>query len=215
MDELSTNNKKESDVSNKIITIPNVMSICRIVLILPFIICFLNEKYIESAVLIITSGLTDCFDGFIARRLNQVSSLGKILDPIADKLTLIAVGICLCVYMPILTPVVVILMVKDLLMLLGGIALIKCNVTPSPAKWYGKLGTIMFYFSVCLIVILKAFFQYENDVLSFVLLSVTAALMIFALVMYYHIYSVQMKEAKNKMSAVKDNVKDKIKNKIK
>ncbi len=215
MDELSTNNKKESDVSNKIITIPNVMSMCRIVLILPFIICFLSEKYIESAVLIITSGLTDCFDGLIARKLHQVSSLGKILDPIADKLTLIAVGICLCVYMPIVTPVIVILMVKDLLMLLGGIALIKCKVTPSPAKWYGKLGTIMFYFSVCLIVFLKAFFQYENDVLSFVLLSITAALMIFALVMYYHIYSVQMKEAKNKVSAVKDNVKDKIKNKIK
>ena len=215
MDELSTNNKKESDVSNKIITIPNVMSMCRIVLILPFISCFLSEKYIESAVLIITSGLTDCFDGLIARKLHQVSSLGKILDPIADKLTLIAVGICLCVYMPIVTPVIVILMVKDLLMLLGGIALIKCKVTPSPAKWYGKLGTIMFYFSVCLIVFLKAFFQYENDVLSFVLLSITAALMIFALVMYYHIYSVQMKEAKNKVSAVKDNVKDKIKNKIK
>ena len=194
---------------------PNVMSMCRIVLILPFIICFLSEKYIESAVLIITSGLTDCFDGLIARKLHQVSSLGKILDPIADKLTLIAVGICLCVYMPIVTPVIVILMVKDLLMLLGGIALIKCKVTPSPAKWYGKLGTIMFYFSVCLIVFLKAFFQYENDVLSFVLLSITAALMIFALVMYYHIYSVQMKEAKNKVSAVKDNVKDKIKNKIK
>lgn len=212
MEERSNNNSsEESGITNKILTIPNVMSICRIVLIIPFVICFLNEKYIESAVLIIASGLTDCFDGLIARKLNQISALGKILDPIADKLTLIAVGICLCIYMPIVTPVMVILMAKDFLMLLGGMALIKCNVTPSPAKWYGKVGTIMFYFSVCLIVFLKAFFHYENDVLSFTLLSITAALMIFALVMYYHIYSQQMKQVKEQVKGVKDKIKNKIK----
>lgn len=206
-----SNSSLESGITNKIITIPNAMSVCRIILIIPFVICFLNEKYIEAAVLIIISGLTDCFDGLIARKLNQVSALGKILDPIADKLTLIAVGICLCVYMPIVTPVMIILMAKDFLMLLGGIALIKCNVTPSPAKWYGKVGTIMFYFSVCLIVFLKAFFQYENDVLSFVLLSITAALMIFALVMYYRIYSQQMKQVKEQVKGVKDKIKNRIK----
>lgn len=206
-----SNSSLESGITNKIITIPNAMSVCRIILIIPFVICFLNEKYIEAAVLIIISGLTDCFDGLIARKLNQISALGKILDPIADKLTLIAVGICLCVYMPIVTPVMIILMAKDFLMLLGGIALIKCNVTPSPAKWYGKVGTIMFYFSVCLIVFLKAFFQYENDVLSFVLLSITAALMIFALVMYYRIYSQQMKQVKEQVKGVKDKIKNKIK----
>lgn len=206
-----SNSSLESGITNKIITIPNAMSVCRIILIIPFVICFLNEKYIEAAVLIIISGLTDCFDGLIARKLNQISALGKILDPIADKLTLIAVGICLCVYMPIVTPVMIILMAKDFLMLLGGIALIKCNVTPSPAKWYGKVGTIMFYFSVCLIVFLKAFFQYENDVLSFVLLSITAALMIFALVMYYRIYSQQMKQVKEQVKGVKDKIKNRIK----
>ncbi len=211
MEERSNNSSEESGTINKVMTIPNIMSMCRIVLIVPFIICFLNEKYIEAAVLIITSGLTDCFDGLIARKLNQVTALGKILDPIADKLTLISVGICLCIYMPIVTPVMVILMAKDFLMLLGGMALIKCNVTPSPAKWYGKVGTIMFYFSVCLIVFLKAFFQYENDVLSFVLLSITAALMIFALVMYYHIYSQQMKQVKDQVKGVKDKIKNKIK----
>lgn len=210
MEELS-NNSGESGIINKVITIPNIMSVCRIVLIIPFVICFLNEKYIEAAVLIIISGLTDCFDGLVARKLNQVSALGKILDPIADKLTLIAVGVCLCVYMPIVTPVMVILMAKDFLMLLGGMALIKCKVTPSPAKWYGKLGTIMFYFSVCLIVFLKAFFKYENDVLSFVLLSVTAALMIFALVMYYRVYSQQMKQVREQVKGVKDKIKKKIK----
>lgn len=210
MEEISNTNSGESFKSDRVFTIPNIMTICRIVLILPFMICFLNDKYIEAAVLIITSGLTDCFDGMIARKLNQVSSLGKILDPIADKLTLIAVGICLCVYMPIVTPVMIILMLKDLLMLMGGIALIKCKVAPSPAKWYGKIGTIMFYFSVCLIVFLKAFFQYENDVLSFVLLSLTAAFMIFALVMYYHIYSKQMKEVKEQVKGVKDKIKNKI-----
>lgn len=75
--------------------------------------------------MIIISGLTDCVDGFVARHFNQVSDFGKILDPVADKLTLLAVGIGICILTPEVITVMVILIIKDLLMLIGGIALIK------------------------------------------------------------------------------------------
>lgn len=60
-----------------------------------------------------------------ARKLNQVTPLGKILDPIADKVTLFAVVICMVIYVPMVLPILVTLLVKDLLMLIGGADLIK------------------------------------------------------------------------------------------
>ena len=124
---MNSEEKKEinNDSSDEILTIPNILSFFRILLITPFMILFLNGQYVWAAVMIIISGLTDCVDGFIARHFNQVSNFGKILDPVADKLTLLAVGIGICILTPEVITVMVILIIKDLLMLIGGIALIK------------------------------------------------------------------------------------------
>ena len=81
--------KQHCDKS-EILTIPNVISFLRIVFIAPFVLFFLNEQYIAAFSFIVLSGLSDCIDGYLARRLNQVTELGKILDPIADKLKSIA-----------------------------------------------------------------------------------------------------------------------------
>ena len=188
---------KETNIKD-IFTIPNLLTFMRIVLITPFVVLFLNENYLAAAIVVILSGLTDCFDGFIARKFNQVTELGKVLDPIADKLTLIAIVICVAIYIPIVTPVMVVLLIKDTLMLIGGTNLIKIGITPPAAKWYGKIGTILFYISVCTIVFLKAVFIYENIILSFVLSSATAVVMIFSLIKYSMIYFSLIKDYKNK-----------------
>lgn len=85
---MNSEEKKEinNDSSDEILTIPNILSFFRILLITPFMILFLNGQYIWATVMIIISGLTDCVDGFVARHFNQVSDFGKILDPVADKL---------------------------------------------------------------------------------------------------------------------------------
>lgn len=173
--------------SDEILTIPNILSFFRILLITPFMILFLNGQYLWSAIIIALSGLTDCVDGFIARHFNQISDFGKVLDPVADKLTLLAVGIGICILTPEVITVMVILIIKDLLMLIGGIALIKNNIQPPQARWYGKLGTILFYVSVCTIVVLKIF-EVEVPYLSIALLSITAISMIFALVKYFLLF---------------------------
>ena len=139
-----------------------------------------------------------------ARKLNQVTPLGKILDPIADKVTLFAVVICMVIYVPMVLPILVTLLVKDLIMLLGGADLIKKRLTPPSANWYGKVGTIIFYFSVCLIVFLKAFFAYENMVLDLILLSVTAASMLYALYRYGKIYFAMIKEYNESLKKTAD-----------
>lgn len=191
-----------------IYTIPNIITYLRFILIVPFAYYFLDEKYIPAAVCIGISGLTDCFDGFIARKLNQVTSLGKILDPIADKLTLLVVVVCMVMFVPILLPILVILLIKDVIMLLGGTDLINKGLYPPAAKWYGKVGTILFYITVCIIVFLKAVFDYENIALDITLLSVTAATMLFALYQYGKIYLEMIKEYNEDLKSKKRKDKE-------
>ncbi len=188
---------KEIKIS-QIKTVPNLMTLLRIVLIVPFVYFFINNQLLLAAITIGLSGLTDALDGFFARKLNQITPLGKILDPIADKLTLFAIMVCVTIYTPIIAPVMVILIAKDVLMIIGGSVLIKKKIAPPASKWYGKVGTFVFYISVCLIVFLKAAFGYQNDVLSLCLLSVTALIMLFSLVQYGIIFLSLLKENKNK-----------------
>ena len=193
---------KEKKVDLKyLFTIPNILSYLRIVLIAPFMVVFLQRKYEVAAVLIIISGLTDCVDGFLARRLNQITQLGKMLDPVADKLTLIAVAICLSVMKPIIIPVIAILTVKDLLMLIGASILLKNHIMPMASAWYGKIGTICFYISIAVIVVFEMYLDYENfTVVSFIMLSVTAVIMIYSLIRYYLTFRSLMKNHKEEQA---------------
>lgn len=191
---ISDNKEVWSFKVSDLFTVPNLITYVRFILIIPFAFFFLKEQYISSAICIGLSGLTDCFDGLAARKLNQVTSLGKILDPIADKLTLLVVVVCMVIFVPVVLPVLIVLLLKDVLMLLGGTDLINKGITPPAAKWYGKVGTVVFYISVCIIVFLKAILNYENFALDLTLLSVTALTMIFALYQYGKIYIQLIKE---------------------
>ena len=155
--------------------------------------------------MIIASGLSDCFDGMIARKFNQESELGKILDPLADKLTLLAVGICLCVIEPFFLPVVIILVLKDILMLIGSSKVVKMGIIVPKSKWYGKVGTVMFYVTVTFIVFVEMmqsmddpliYIEYETGKwISMVMLCLTAVMMIFAFIMYTKTYREIMRKA--------------------
>ena len=102
------------DYTKKVVTLPNVLSLFRIILI-PLIIwayCVLQSPTV-TALLVVLSGLTDVVDGFIARHFNMISNVGKALDPIADKLTQIAMLFCLWTRVPlILLPLIVCLSMK-------------------------------------------------------------------------------------------------------
>ncbi len=193
---------KEKKVDFKyLFTIPNILSYLRILLIAPFMAMFLQRKYEVAAVLIIVSGLTDCVDGFLARRLNQITQLGKMLDPVADKLTLIAVAICLSVMKPIIIPVIAILTVKDLIMLIGASILLKNHIMPMASAWYGKVGTICFYVSIAIIVVFEMYLKYENfTIISFIMLSVTAVIMVYSLIRYYLTFRTLMRNHKEEMA---------------
>ena len=197
----------DTALSNRAFTIPNLLCLIRILLITPFVKFFLDGDYLWAGIVIALSGLSDCFDGYIARHFNQESELGKILDPLADKLTLLAVGVCLSVIEPFFLPVIIILVVKDLLMLVGSSKVIKMGIIVPKSKWYGKVGTIMFYITVVFIVFVEIMQSVDNPLVyisdatgktvSMIMLCLTAAMMIFAFVMYTITYRDIMKKAES------------------
>ena len=104
----------ENKTENKILTIPNLLSLFRLILI-PVIIWlyWFRKDYFPAGVLLIISGLTDLADGYIARHFNAVSNIGKILDPIADKLTQAAMLFCLVTRFPLMAAPFGFLVIKE------------------------------------------------------------------------------------------------------
>lgn len=197
-----SNEKKNEVISKDLMTIPNAISFFRIILITPFVALFivgryLTNDYTPAIIVLVISGISDFFDGFIARKFHQESELGKVLDPLADKLTLIAVGVCLICIEPYVLPLMIIMVVKDIMMIIGGTIIIHQGIIPPKSSWYGKISTFMFYISVVLVVAM-AIFDFRNETLSLTILGVTAGMMIFALVNYAIIFFRIQKKQKEK-----------------
>ncbi len=196
-----------------IFTVPNILCYFRIALIAPMLCFFFKartmdyaEEYtISAAICLVLSGLSDFFDGLLARKLNQVTELGKMLDPVADKLTLFAVGICVVFIEPAVIPVISLLILKDFLMLIGASYMLKNHVKPCASKWYGKVGTFLFYISVGLIVLFDLILGKGDEfrIFAIILLTVTAVMMIYSLIRYFLFFREIMKKEKLKKEATK------------
>lgn len=169
---------------NKNINIPNALSLLRIILIVPFVVYFVHDEIPQAALVLVISGLSDMFDGMIARRFNQFTELGQMLDPLSDKLTQGAVAVCLAIKQPVLIPLLAIFIVKEVLMVAAACVLIQRKKRPGGSKWYGKVATTLFYLSFITIVALKGIWGIENLAITLTLLSITAAFMIYAFIQY-------------------------------
>ncbi len=134
-------------------TIPNWLSFIRIALIPVFAVLFVQGHQLVAVIVMICAALTDLFDGKIARKFNQVSNLGKILDPIADKLSQMAIVIVL-LYTYWENPIkyrFFFFIVKEVLMLLGGALLLSKGMRPTAAEIWGKVATNVFYIAMIII----------------------------------------------------------------
>lgn len=132
------------------LTIPNILSIFRIVLIPIYAWLYFSDfesGAVIAGMVLVVSGLTDLFDGAIARKFNQISELGKVLDPLADKLTQVAVFICLYFRFQYLLPLFCFIVYKELLMLSVGFWILKRGFVVT-SKWWGKVTTFLIYCAV-------------------------------------------------------------------
>ncbi len=171
----------------KIFTIPNILSIIRIIMIPVVVISYFKGNYMLTIILLLLSGLTDVVDGYIARRFNLITNVGKILDPIADKLTQFTVIVCLAWHHTILIPVAAIMFTKELLTLIGAVLFVKRgNATPY-ARWWGKMTTVILYATMVLFVI-SEFTNVIPDIVLTTAMSVTIACLVFSFFNYLVVY---------------------------
>lgn len=163
---------------NRIFTIPNLLSLLRLAMI-PLLLWLYLEKqeYLWTAVVVVLSGATDIIDGFIARKYDLISDLGKALDPIADKLTQIAMLCCLGTSFPEIRILLVLLVVKEVVT--GMMSLVSIHRTGKleGAQWHGKVTTVLLYAMIIDRIVPWLF--------SAVLTVACAGMMIFSMVMYW------------------------------
>ena len=131
--------------------VPNALSVLRIALVPVFMLLYLSHKDTWAFGVLLLSGATDVLDGMIARRFHQITDCGKLLDPLSDKLTQVAVVLSLTTRFGELLPLAVLCLVKESCQAVGGILLLKNNSTVRGSKWFGKLSTVVFY--VCMLVL--------------------------------------------------------------
>ena len=147
------NEKKTQKLFDNVWTIPNLLSFIRILLIPVFAYLFYKGQLVWAVVVLALSGLSDLFDGKIARRFNQVSELGKMLDPIADKLTQATIAVMLFFTflnaqnrtLHLFAWVFLLFIIKELVMLIGGALMLHFGLRPGAAEIYGKAATMAFY----------------------------------------------------------------------
>ena len=141
-------------------TIPNLLSFLRIVIVPFFAYFFLNNQLTLAVIMLAISGFSDFLDGKIARRFNQVSALGKVLDPVADKLTQITLAVLLFysfsksedATLKAFSWVFLVFILKEAVMVIGGAIMLMFNIRPVAAEFYGKLATFAFYAIMIIIV---------------------------------------------------------------
>ena len=179
---------------NEVFTVPNILTLIRIIITPIFAVLYLQKSYIFAAVILILSGFTDVLDGIIARKFNLITTLGKILDPIADKLTQAVIIVCLSINHyndegSLLIFVLILLFAKEFTMLLGAIVLFKGGKRPSESKWWGKLGTVMVYVLFVSILLEDILTEKFVPVIAInVVCVITAICLLFSLFNYYPIF---------------------------
>lgn len=183
-EEIKSQNTKEGNTGSsqsRTLTIPNLLSLFRLCLIPVFMWLYCVEKnYLWTGIVLIISGLTDTVDGIIARKFNMISDLGKVLDPIADKVTQAAMLFCLLTRFPLMIAPLALMVVKEFFMGVTGLMVIQKTGKVFGADWHGKVNTWLLY----AMMILHVFWYNIPDIVSKVLIGICVVMMLISLVLY-------------------------------
>lgn len=176
-------NKKE------IFYIPNILSYIRILLIPLFVYMYLTAQTtmdcFYAALVLAISSLSDLFDGKIARKFNMISELGIALDPIADKLTHIAVAVCLCTRYRIFLIPVCILVCKETYMGVMNLYKIKTKKKKlGGAEMFGKVSTVIVFCAMILLVLLPQM----PEVFVYMLTALCSAALMVSWIGYFFVF---------------------------
>lgn len=166
---------------NSFFTIPNMLSVVRLCLIPVFMWLYCVKKdSLWTAIVLVISGLTDIADGYIARHFNMVSDVGKALDPIADKITQGAMLLALITQFPSMKFPFVLLLVKEAIVGIGSLVVIRKTDEVNGAVWHGKVTTTLLYSTM----ILHLLWPHMPESVSTGMIIACVVMMLISLVMY-------------------------------
>lgn len=134
--------------SRAVWTVPNLISFARLLLVPGFIWAFLTDRNWLGVALLITIGSTDWVDGYVARRFNQVSELGKLLDPVADRIAIVAVLVVFMVEGVLPLALAAVILLRDLIVAVAFPVLEKRGMERIPVNRTGKWATASIFFGL-------------------------------------------------------------------
>jgi len=176
------------DWKKEFLTIPNLLSLFRLILIPVYVTLYLKaealEDYCIAAGVLAVSCLTDLIDGKIARHFNMISTVGKILDPFADKATQFTLIVCLAIRNPVLWTLVTLFVIKEGFQLVAGLLTLRKGQMLKGATLPGKICTTVLFLSLILMVLLP---DLESQIIS-VITAIDCVFMVTAFVSYARIY---------------------------
>lgn len=185
----------KQDYQKRIITIPNILSLFRLLLIPVFVWLYtVKADYVLTAVMLVVSAITDIVDGFIARKFNMISNFGKAFDPIADKLTQAAMLFCLVVRFPYMIVPLVLLVIKEVVSGIVGLITIRKTKEVFGAEWHGKATTVSLYLMMLIHLVWFNIPSYISDIL----IGFCIGIMLMSFVLYFIRNSRLIKEATKK-----------------
>lgn len=167
--------------------IPNILTTFRIVLV-PILAYMMHlGEYVPAAIIFVAAVFTDFLDGFLARKFNQVTNFGKVMDPVADKLLVLTALGMLTIQKKIGVAIFIIVIAKEILLGIGGILLYKNKKRISSADWYGKIASGIFYFAILMLILDVKYSK------TFIVIAVAAT--VFALAKYIAKYIKLMRDS--------------------
>lgn len=184
----------------EVFSIPNLLTYFRFVLIPVFVWLYLRGEYTVAGAALVLSALTDLFDGKIARHFNQITELGILLDPIADKLTEGAVLLCLVMRYRLMAVLIGIYVLKEGFMAVAGAVMLRRRKKLGGAMWFGKVCTAVFY----IITLILTFYPSVPPKVANPMMLVCGGMMLFTLVRYAILY---LHMARNERTGTFDTVK--------
>jgi cardiolipin synthase (CMP-forming) len=137
-----------AEVSDRILTVPNVLSILRLAVLPVIYMDLVSGRHLRAFVLLAIFVWTDWFDGYLAHSLGQVTRLGTLLDPISDRLLVVVVGLGMVVSDLLPLWALVVLLVRDVAVLVGGLLLLRGGQQPPAVTRIGKTATFGLMFAL-------------------------------------------------------------------
>ena len=176
------------DWKKDLFTIPNLLSLFRLVLIPVYVVIYLNaqddtDHYIAAGILAV-SCLTDAIDGKIARHFNMISTVGKILDPIADKATQFTLIVCLAIRNPVLWILVCLFFIKECFQLIAGLMALRKGQMLSGALISGKICTTVLFVSLIVLVMMPQL----SETVIFAITTLDCVVVLIAFICYARVY---------------------------